>query len=334
MSFVRVLAVLVVLGLLAAAGGAFWVRSLLEPVSGSEEAVAFEVPAGASLGQVARRLEDAGIVKSALGFELLARWRERAGELRAGEYALSPSLGAEQVLERLAAGRVVTHEVVIPPGLVAREIAERFEAAGLADAGEFLAAARDPGFAEELGVPGDDLEGYLFPETYQLARGLTARAVVRVLVEHFHDAWSEVASKAEARGLSMRDAVILASIVEKETGAPEERPLIAGVFLNRLARGMRLETDPSVIYGIEDFDGNLTRAHLEDASNPYNTYRIPALPPGPIANPGAEALRAVVEPAETEYLFFVSRNDGTHVFSRSYREHAKAVDRFQRRSSR
>ena len=158
--------------------------------------------------------------------------------------------------------------------------------------------------------------------------------MARILVEHFQDAWRELAPKAESAGLAMRETVILASIVEKETGAPEERPLIAGVFLNRLGRGMRLETDPSVIYGIADFDGNLTRAHLEDESNPYNTYRIPGLPPGPIANPGAEALRAVVEPAETEYLFFVSRNDGTHVFSRSYREHANAVNRYQRRSSR
>jgi UPF0755 protein len=128
--------------------------------------------------------------------------------------------------------------------------------------------------------------------------------------------------------------VTLASIVEKETAVPEERPLIAAVFRNRLRRQMRLETDPTVIYGIEDFDGNLRRIHLEDETNPYNTYRIPGLPPGPIASPGGDALRAVVRPAESDYLFFVSRGDGTHQFSRTYREHVGAVDRFQRRQGR
>jgi UPF0755 protein len=128
----------------------------------------------------------------------------------------------------------------------------------------------------------------------------------------------------------MAKTVTLASIVEKETGAPAERPLIAAVFLNRLRRGMRLETDPSVIYGIADFDGNLRRAHLEDESNPYNTYRIAGLPPGPIANPGRDALVAVVRPAPSDYLYFVSRNDGTHQFSRTFEEHAAAVTRYQR----
>jgi len=132
----------------------------------------------------------------------------------------------------------------------------------------------------------------------------------------------------------MLEVVTLASIVEKETAAPEERSLIASVFRNRLKRGMRLETDPTVIYGIPDFDGNLRRRDLEDTANPYNTYQIPGLPPGPIANPGADALRAVVNPAESEYLFFVSRNDGTHVFSKTYAEHVRAVDQYQRKRSR
>lgn len=310
------------------------VRDALAPPGGDETVVAFEVPAGASLQRVARDLESAGLVRSAWGFEWLARWRGRAGDLRAGEYELSPRFSAGEVLAVITAGQVKTHPVALPEGLTAVEIAGRIEAAGLADAGEFLAAVRDPGFVAELGVEGASLEGYLFPETYQLARGLSARAVARTLVEHFLEAWAEIAPRAEERGLSMAEVVTLASIVEKETGAPEERPLIAAVFLNRLRLGMRLETDPTVIYGIPDFDGNLRRVHLEDASNPYNTYRIPGLPPGPIANPGAAALGAVVEPADTEYLYFVSRNDGTHVFSRTYREHVNAVNEFQRRRGR
>jgi UPF0755 protein len=154
--------------------------------------------------------------------------------------------------------------------------------------------------------------------------------LARAMVEQFRRAWGEIAPLARERGLPMRDVVILASLIEKETGAPQERPLIASVFLNRLRIGMRLETDPSVIYGIPDFDGNLRRRDLENAGNPYNTYRISGLPPGPIANPGAASLRAAVEPAETDYLYFVSRNDGSHTFSKSYAEHLAAVNRYQR----
>ena len=151
-----------------------------------------------------------------------------------------------------------------------------------------------------------------------------------MMVEHFLSVWRPIEPVARERGLSMHEVVVLASLIEKETGAPEERPLIAAVFLNRLGRGMRLETDPAVIYGIAGFDGNLRRVHLQDESNPYNTYQHAGLPPGPIANPGAAALRAVVEPAGEDYLYFVARKDGTHQFSRTYGEHVRAVNRFQR----
>ena len=314
------------------AGGVLLVaaRSALAPTGGESERVVFEVPPGASLKRVARDLEGAGLVHDARAFEWLARWRGRAADLRAGEYELSRGLGAEGVLAALAAGRVRTHELSFPEGLTAVQIAERVEAAGFAPAADFLDQVRDRELAAELGIEGEDLEGYLFPETYQLARGVSPRFIARTLVQEFLAAWAEIEPLAKESGLSMREIVTLASIVEKETGAPQERPLIAAVFLNRMRLGMRLETDPTVIYGIPDFDGNLTRRHLEDGSNPYNTYRIPGLPPGPIANAGRASLRAVVEPAETEYLFFVSRNDGTHVFSRTYREHVNAVNRFQR----
>jgi UPF0755 protein len=224
----------------------------------------------------------------------------------------------------------MTHRLVLPEGLRMEEIAARIEAAGLGSAAAFLAVARDPASPAAFGVEGEDLEGYLFPETYALARGVPARDVARMMVEPFHSVWSTLEPSARARGVAMREVVVLASLVEKETGAPEERPLIASVFLNRLARGMRLETDPAVIYGIADFDGNLRRVHLEDAANPYNTYAHGGLPPGPIANPGAAALRAVVEPAQSDYLYFVAKKDGTHQVSRTYSEHVRAVNRFQR----
>jgi UPF0755 protein len=330
----RALALAAVAGVLgcAAVGGALgW--SLRRPSDATTEVV-FEVPRGATLGAVAAELEREGLIRNALGFRVLARVTGRADGLRAGEYALAPSLAADQVLDRLTRGAVMTHSVSLPEGLTMHEIGARFEEAGLVSADEFVTVASDPDLPILLGVDGTNLEGYLFPETYELAKGLGAREIVRLMVEQFLRVWRRIEPLAAEKALNMRDVVVLASLVEKETGAPEERPLVAAVFHNRLERGMRLETDPSVIYGIPDFDGNLRRVHLEDESNPYNTYRIAGLPPGPIANPGEAALRAVVQPAENDYLFFVSRNDGTHVFSRTYREHVNAVNRYQRRGTR
>lgn len=304
----------------------------LQPASPSAAEIVVEIPRGSALRAVAAKLEAAGVIRSARAFALLARLQRRADALRAGEYALAPSLTPGEVLDRLAAGAVMTHRVVLPEGLRMEEIAARIEAAGLGSAADFLAVARDPASAVAFGVEGESLEGYLFPETYELARGVPVRDIARMMVDHFSSVWRPIEPAAHARGLSMREVVVLASLIEKETGAPEERPLIAAVFLNRIGRGMRLETDPAVIYGIAGFDGNLRRIHLQDASNPYNTYQHAGLPPGPIANPGAAALRAVVEPATADYLYFVARKDGTHQFSRSYGEHVRAVNRFQRNS--
>ena len=312
---------------LALAAAGWWT---LSPPSRAATQVVVEIPRGATLSGVAARLAQAGVIRSAAAFALLARFEGRGAGLRAGEYALAASLPAREILDKLAAGEVMTHRLAVPEGLRMEEVAERVEAAGLGSAADFLAAARDPAAPAALGVEGTTLEGYLFPETYELAKGVPAADIVRLMVDHFREVWRPLEPAARARGMSMRDVVVLASLIEKETGAPEERPLIAAVFLNRLARGMRLETDPAVIYGIADFDGNLRRVHLEDAANPYNTYQHAGLPPGPIANPGAAALRAVVEPAEADYLYFVARNDGTHQFSRTYAEHVNAVNHFQR----
>jgi len=331
---IAVTVALVVLGLLGAAAVAQSLRWALSPALASAPPVIFDVRPGASLGEVARDLESRGLIRNAVAFKLLARYRELDGALQVGEYEISAELAPGEILARIVEGRVVVYEVVIPEGLTASQIALRVEAAGLASAADFSAFASDPESAGSLGIEGSSLEGYLFPETYRLPRGLGAREVAKVFVDQFFQVWREIEPKAQSQKLSMLEVVTLASIVEKETAAPEERPLIASVFRNRLKRGMRLETDPTVIYGIPDFDGNLRRRDLENAENPYNTYQIPGLPPGPIANPGADALRAVVNPANSEYLFFVSRNDGTHFFSKTYAEHERAVDRYQRKRSR
>ena len=328
----RWLGVLLAIALAIAAAGVVAVRWTLAPADPHGVEARFDVMAGSSLWRIASDLERAGIVRDARALVLLARWRGVDASVRAGEYALSPAWGTERVLDQLVSGRVITYEVVLPEGLTAVEIAARLEAATLARADAFLAVARDPAVAQEFGVEGASLEGYLFPETYRMPHGLTAKQVARVLVEQFQKQWKPLEADAKARGFDMLQTVTLASIVEKETGAAEERPLVASVFWNRLAHGMRLESDPTTIYGIPNFDGNLTREHLEDETNRWNTYRIAGLPPTPIANPGAASLAAVVRPAASEYLYFVARGDGTHVFARSYAEHLANVGRFQRRA--
>ena len=290
------------------------------------------MPSGSSLWRIATDLERAGVVRSARAFVVLARWRGVASKVRAGEYALAPSWGAERVLEELVAGRVVTYEVVLPEGLTAAEIAARLEAATLVRADEFLAVARDPAVAREFERRGHRARGLSLPRDLSHAprtqreagRAGARRSVPRAV-------GAARGRRAGRVGSASTQVVTLASIVEKETGAPSERPLVASVFWNRLERGMRLESDPTTIYGIADFDGNLRREHLEDEANPWNTYQIVGLPPTPIANPGAASLAAVLRPAASEYLYFVAKGDGTHVFARSYGEHLDNVARYQRR---
>jgi UPF0755 protein len=319
------LGALAVVAAASAAGAWSYAMGQLEPADANAATSFFQVESGSGMKRIARGLEHGGIVRDARATEWYARLSGLDASIQAGEYELSPAWSTRRVLEQLTSGRVRTYAVVIPEGIRATEIAERLEQAGVAKADEFMALASDANFAHSLGLEAEGLEGYLYPETYQIPRDLQTARVARVLVDQFTRAWAELEGLAKQRGLSQHEVVTLASIVEKE------RPLIAAVFLNRLKRGMRLETDPTVIYGVADFNGNLRRVHLNDASNPYNTYKIPGLPPGPIASPGADALRAVLEPAESDFLFFVSKKDGTHHFSKTYREHVNAVNRYQLR---
>jgi UPF0755 protein len=323
----------ILLALLGAAllAGLHWTLSAAQP--GAREVV-FTVAPGASLGEIAQGLEREGLVRSASAIEWIARLRGQSGELRSGEYALSASQTPSQILSQLASGKTLSYPVVLPEGFNAAQIGARLAAEGLVDEAAFARAIRDPELIASLGISAPSLEGYLFPETYLLPRGLSAPEIARIFAGQFLAVWREIEPLAAKQGLSQHQVVTLASIVEKETGAPAERALVAGVFRNRLKRGMRLESDPTVIYGIADFDGNLRRRDLEDEANPYNTYRIAALPPGPIASPGEASLRAVVNPAPSNYLYFVARNDGTHLFSSTFREHSQAVDRYQKKASR
>jgi UPF0755 protein len=329
------------LGLLLLVAGlgawsAAWLFSSREP---REPERVFEVRNGESLQSLVARLRDAGILEGhpLLGTRLLvwyARFQGVDRDVKSGEYDLSPSMSVAGILAKVVEGRVKTHAVTLREGLRLDEIALALEAAGIVEAEALLEVARDAEVARALGVDAPTLEGYLYPETYRFPRGADAREVVETMHRQFRTAWTEEDERRLAASrLTLHEVVTLASIVEKETGQAEERPLIAAVFRNRMKRGMRLQTDPTVIYGQilvhGEFDGNLRRSDLEE-DTPYNTYTRGGLPPGPIASAGIESIRAVLDPARVPYLYFVSRNDGTHVFSRTLTEHNGAVERFQR----
>ena len=322
------------LALLGAGIAAMSLRWALSPVDPQGAKVVFTVAPGESLGAIARNLERQKLIRSARAVEWMGRLRGLDGSLRRGEYALSAAESPGEILSHLANGDILNYPVVLPEGFTAAQIGARLASAGVVDQAAFDKAVHDPALIASLGIEADRLEGYLFPETYLLPKGLSADEVARILVQPMLHLWRDLEPLATQQGLSQHEVVTLASIVEKETGVPEERAEVAAVFRNRLGRRMRLESDPTVIYGIAGFDGNLRRKDLEDESNPYNTYRIAALPPGPIASPGAASLRAVVTPASSNHLYFVARNDGTHAFSSTLREHARAVERYQKKSTR
>lgn len=286
---------------------------------------------GAGFRVVAENLEKAGVVRDAESFIYAARLLGAYKKVQAGEYELDSSMTPLSILNALTTGRVKKHLVTIPEGYNIQEVADALGTEGLVDPAEFTARARDRYFVATLGLDGATLEGYLFPDTYSFTKGMTVDEVITKMVEKFKTVYmAEFDARARSKGMSMRTVVTLASIIEKETGSPGERDLISAVLHNRLRKRIKLQSDPTVIYAIKDFDGNLTRKHLLEKT-PYNTYVNYGLPPGPIANPGRASLDAAISPANADYLYFVSMNNGKHFFSSSLKEHNKAVDSFQRK---
>ena len=327
--------VFLVLLLTAAAAGAAvfaWSR-LSQPYQGYAGGEQFvEIPAGAGTAAIGRRLVDAGIIRDATTYRLALWLSGDARRLKAGEYRFDRPLTVREVIATMVSGDVYQIQVTFREGLTIAEMAQVFAERQLGEAGDFVAAARDVEMIRTLDPAARDLEGYLFPDTYALPRKTDAPRLVRMMVERFRKAAPEaLIARAAASGLTARQLVTLASIVEKETAKAEERPLVAAVYRNRLEIGMPLQCDPTVIYALQRarrFDGNLRRDDLMFDS-PYNTYRYPGLPPGPIAAPGRAALEAVAAPADVDYLYFVSRNDGSHAFARTLDEHNRNVQRFQ-----
>lgn len=302
---------------------------------GSPEEVVFVVEEGENAAIVARRLEERGLITDAELFRLLARRDNRGARIQAGEYLLGPGMSPEQILETITEGRIRLVTVTVREGLRAEEVAELLEAQGLAgyEAVMELVQSAGPQYAE-IGSP-PSLEGYLFPDTYRLPPSYGAPEIVDLMVRTFDQKVTEEMRRGfEEQGLTLRQAVVLASIVERETPVPAERPVVASVFLNRLALGMKLDADPTVQYALGRQEGGawwkreLLLADLE-VESPYNTYRQAGLPPGPIASPGAASLQAVARPAETDYLYFVARGDGTHHFSVTFEEHQRKVNEYR-----
>jgi UPF0755 protein len=286
---------------------------------------------GESFNTLAAKLENRGIITNIRFFKLLALLRGDDKMLKAGEYALSPAMTPIQVLDALVRGQAYLHRLTIPEGYSLKQIAEEVAGNEFGQSDDFIALGNDPEVVSKFGIEAQSLEGYLFPDTYYFPKGASSELIIKKMVERFNEQFPpKWKNRAKDLGRSVHEIVTLASIIEKETGAPSERSIIASVFHNRLKKNMRLESDPTVIYGIPDFDGNIKRKHLTTMT-PYNTYKIKGLPPGPIANPGRAAIEAALYPAQTDYLFFVSKKDGTHFFSQTIQEHQKAVRKYQLR---
>jgi len=320
--------------LLVAAGAAYALYGRMSTPyqgwTGSETFVEF--PAGVGTRVIGDRLVAAGIVSDPLTFRA-ALWQSgSARRLKAGEYRFDHPMTPAEVIEKMARGDVYVINLTFPEGRTILEMAQIFEMHGFGPASAFVSAAADASAVHDLDASAGDLEGYLFPDTYPLSRHTEATKLVHLMVSRFdHALTPERRAEAKARGLSTRALITLASIVEKETGKAEERPEVAAVYENRLRIGMGLQCDPTVIYALEKagrYTGNLRRDDLQ-MDSPYNTYRYPGLPPGPIASPGSASIDAVLHPADVDYLYFVSRNDGSHAFAKTLADHNRNVQKYQ-----
>ncbi len=329
---VWILSFLLVIGVFGLAA-AWMVQTELSPIAPfSPDKKLFTVVRGDTPGAVSRKLQAEGLIRNGTVFlwsgKILGTWKN----LKAGEYELSPGMNGQEISAVLIKGISKQYAVTIPEGNNLYEITALVRAGGKIDADQFQKLARDRTWIASLGLfkePPESLEGFLFPDTYLYSRTTSPADLLKTMVKRFFQAWKSIPGVESLSDSEMFRLVTLASMVEKETGAPEERPRISGVFANRLRKNMRLQSDPTTIYGMwERYRGNISRTDLLTPS-PYNTYTIPALPRGPIANPGLEALKAALNPETHEFLYFVSKNDGTHVFTKTYEDHQAAVKSFQ-----
>ncbi len=297
----------------------------------AEKITRIHVRSGMSFGQILELLKEKGLIQNPGLFRLQARFRGGVKTFQAGVYTLKPSMSPREIYERLSEGRIARRTFTIPEGYNVRKIARTIHRAGFASEEEILQLSRNPSFLRELNISACSLEGYLFPDTYEFPLGVAAKKILRLIVLTMRQKFTPaLRKKAKEMGFTIHQTLTLASIIEKETSLSSERPIISAVFINRLKRKMRLQSDPTVIYALPHFDGNITKKDLRHNS-PYNTYRHRGLPPGPIASPGLASIKSALNPAKVKYLYFVATKNGGHQFSKTYREHRRAVNRYQRR---
>lgn len=314
----KVIAAAVAVGALALAAGWLWLSR------GPGQDVVIDIPMHSGSAGIGKRLQAAGVIRSVLAFRIFAVTSGQAQKLKAGEYAFPAGCTLPEVMRRLAEGRTLQHRFTVPEGFTARQIAKKLSAEGLAQADEFLALVQNPHIAKEWRLPASSLEGFLFPDTYDLTKGMDAKHIAQRMVERFREKVNpELLQAGRHKGLNELGVVTLASIIEKEVRVPEERARVASVFSNRLEKKMRLESCATVLYSLGRSGGALSLEDLNSAS-PYNTYRHRGLPPGPICNPGLSSLEAAGHPDATDYIFFVVRPDGQHVFSKDFEAHKRA----------
>ena len=329
----RLLVVAVATAALAVLLGFQWLMRPVAPASDFSlppQPGIIDIPEGQTLRQLGSRLEQAQLVRSQAAFVLLGKLMRADHHLKVGEYAVHAGMRPGDMLSKFMSGQVVLHPVTVPEGYTIVELAQVFAQQGVADQKSLISMAHDRDFIRSLAIDATSLEGYLFPDTYKFARHKKPKEVLREMVRGLRNVFTpELQQRAREIHMSLHQVLTLASVIEKETGVAQERELISSVFHNRLRLGIPLQSDPTVIYGLDFFDGNIRKKDL-DSRSPYNTYRVRGLPPGPIANPGLGAIRAALYPAPTKHLYFVSRNDGTHQFSSTLAEHNRAVDKYQR----
>lgn len=332
----RRLGLLALLVIAAVGAGAGWMDSQISrPYRGRRpEKVFVEIPHGTSRMNIARILRRGDVIRSRLAFELFSLWHIRT-PLQAGEYYFDHPVTTREVFWQVAQGKIFVHTVTIPEGWTMFDIAAEMDRQGICNREDFLAAAQNSSLISDLAPKAKNLEGFLFPSTYEFTHHTTCEQVVKRMVQNFRAVWESVnTSEANAypQGLSLDQVVTLASLVERETPQKDERPLVAGVFCNRLKHGGPLQCDPTVAYALE-LQGNPVKVvHAKDlqVDSPYNTYKNPGLPPGPIANPGEASLRAALAPAQTDYMYFVANDNGGHFFSKTLAEHNRNVAKYRR----
>lgn len=291
----------------------------------NSQTIQVDIPTGSSFLKITNILTDAGLVKNKLFFYCLASIKRATRSIRAGEYELSTAHSPLEMINKLLRGEIKYYRVTIHEDYTMREIAARLKEYKLINEDDFFELVHDEMFLSLLGVQADSLEGYLYPDTYYLTRTMSTRHILRAMVERF---WNKITADminlAAEKGLDPHQLVTFASLVGKETGYSAEKPMIAAVFYNRLRKKMPLQSDPTTVYDLKNFNGIILRSHYRRES-PYNTYIIRGLPPGPISNPGLDSFWAVLKPADVDYLYFVSKKDGTHFFSSTFDEHTRAI---------